>query len=166
MKHFAILLTLVVFIRHAADGPISDIFGIPVKSTYYILGGMQETLLWFVIGCLIYVYHEGKWRSLALGACLIGIIEGIQIPFFRMLAFGKTPIPAGQNLADHVTGAPVGVTLLATYMLAVSIFFRRKDLSPAQYFLKVVICVISSLEIICYVSFPAGIAALIICLAI
>ncbi len=166
MKYFAILLTLIVFIRHAADGVISEIFGITLKAAQYILSGFYESILCFVVGCLLYIYDKSKWRSLALGACFIGIVESMQISIFRILAFWKPPIPAGKNLADHVTGMPVGATLLATYMLALSIFFRRKDLTRSEYLLKIFIIVISSLEIICYVSFPVGIAALIICLAI
>ncbi len=166
MRWTAILLTLIAFLRHAGDGPVAQIFSIPVKAAQYILGGFQETFLWIVIAILLWFFKDAIWRKLAWGACAIGIVEGIQIPVCRILAFGKQKAADGVNLCDHVSGMPASITLLTMYTLAVSLFFRRQDLTKWQYRIKGVICFVSCWEIAYYLQRPTGLVVALILFAV
>ncbi len=163
MKYLAILLGLVVYARHDTTSLLASLVGAQPKAIYYSVGGIQETVLWAVIAVMLLQYRHAVWRSAAIGACVIGIVEGIQLP---LCMIGWNEKSKG-NICDAWTGLPVGGTIAASYLISICYFFRKhaEELKSIGY-LRILFTFLGSLVVAFDVSPLAGFAVLIICLAI
>lgn len=164
MKQLACLLTLVVFIRHASSEFLSQIFNLTVKAAYYIVGGMQETVLWIVICIFTLMQPKSIWRAMALGAALVGIIEGMQIPICRILTLHQN---YSGNTCDWKFGMPIGASMLGAYIIGVCVFYRKNlEHLKSVGWLKGVLTVTGCVAIALLVHPLAALLTLALCLAI
>jgi hypothetical protein len=89
-------------------------------ATWYMLQGLWIALLCCILASLLYEKPKCITRNVAIGACVIGGVEGAQHALFRFLIDDPKTIPRGVDLADHVTGLPISTTLLTMYTLIIS----------------------------------------------
>lgn len=125
MKYLAVFLTLVAYLRHDTSYWVGEWLGISPKAAFYVLGGIQETILWALLAGFILMLRNQIWRSLALGACVIGMVEGLMIPVCRLALRG----PHTGNTCDYLTGLPIGGVFVAVYTLLVCLFLARRKLT-------------------------------------
>ncbi|MBL8512157.1 MAG: hypothetical protein JNM52_11000 [Betaproteobacteria bacterium] len=118
MRWLAIALAVGVFARHAGAGWLAQYLPIPQAGIFYALGGLWEVVLCGALLSLLWCLRSaGVFYRLAVGCCLIGILEGGQMAACRLAVKTIGAVPPGMNLCDYVTGLPVGHTLLAVYFV-------------------------------------------------
>ncbi len=162
MKYVACLLTLIVFARHAGDQTLAAFLETTVKTAYYILGGAQETILWVVVGLFVCMQRSEFAKSMSIASCVIGIFEGLQIPFCRLLTLRKD---YSGNTCDYIFGIPLGATMLSVYTIAVNLYLSKQKLDFLQHSVRILVTFIASAYIGITVHPLAGIAIFIISLA-
>lgn len=149
----AILLIVLVSIRHNSSWWINDITGFPVRGVHYILGGLWESAL-----CLALWIHLPKdAKPLGGLACIIGISEGMQMSICRL--FGN---PKG-NICDVLLGIPVGATLVSLYALFLCLYVGRNKMNNRALIL---VPILAAAEV-SYLSnsIPVGLGLLALCYA-
>jgi hypothetical protein len=122
LKFLAVLLTALVWIRHDTSYAIGDLLHISPRAAYYVLGGIQETVLWGLLFGFLLMYKSGFFRTLALGACVMGMVEGAMIPICRIALKGENT----KDVCDYVTGLPISGVFTAINVLFLCWFLSRK----------------------------------------
>lgn len=125
MKFLGVFLTILVLVRHDTAYALGEVLSLSPRAAYYVLGGIQETVLWTLVATFILSYRNSIWRSLALGACVIGIVEGLMIPICRVALKGRNT----GDVCDFVTGLPIGGTMVAVYTLVICWYLARWKLT-------------------------------------
>jgi len=113
------LLAIGVFVRHSGSTWLSEYLPISAAGIFYALGGLWEaTLCTTLIALLWCLRRTNVFYRLAIAACGIGALEGMQMFACRFAVGGSIGlVPKGANLCDYAVGLPIGHVLLALYFL-------------------------------------------------
>lgn len=119
MQALAAILLVGVFVRHFADKWFAQGSDFSATAWNYVLGGTWEVVLCTVLAFIVAGYRDTIWRAFALLAVTIGALEGAQTSTCRLAIQDIRAVPAGQDLCDFVTGAPVRIAMELIYLCAV-----------------------------------------------
>lgn len=115
MKYLAATLGVGVLYRHAAHNFLP---GLSDRAWFYINGGLWEITLCLLIASFLWAAKRDRWTKLGIVACGIGALEGFQMSAC-MMAIGGSLKGVQGNLCDHITGMPVGATMMGIYLIII-----------------------------------------------
>jgi len=115
----AILLIVGVFLAHDGANWLAEGTRFTPAAVFYMLQGTWSALL---SGCLLLILAAAVpsvWRSIAIAALSVSVVEGLMIPACRLAVWDIKAVPRGTNLCDYATGLPIGSVALCLEVLAI-----------------------------------------------
>lgn len=95
-------------LRHNTAYEIASLTGISPRGAFYVMGGLWEVTLCLVVAGLVWFEKHSIYRSIALGAMVIGVVEGLQMSVCRALVTDMNKVPLDARICDYLAGFPIG----------------------------------------------------------
>jgi len=119
VRVLATLLLLGVFLRHDTAFTVAEWTGWTPSGVFYVQGALWELVLCGVLAFIFLEANRSLWRSLALAACAIGMIEAALVGGCQMVIVGHPPPQMTQ--CDFVSGLPIFAISMLVELVAVAI---------------------------------------------
>lgn len=125
MKHLALLLAALVGATH---------YGYPMLATlrqqqwaFYVLQGVQAAgLLTIILAGIVAWGKPGRWKAVAIGVCVTGIVEEIMVSMCGLASYLKPVRPAPwQGLCGAHADMPIGAITLGVAVAAGVAYINR-----------------------------------------
>lgn len=110
MKSVALLLMAGMILRHNSANVLAPVFGTHPGWVFYVLGGLWEIVLAFVIALFAVKEAPSKWKTLIYAVCAAFAIEGL-------LMFACAPFASSGPLCTNATGIPIEATTSTLYLV-------------------------------------------------
>jgi hypothetical protein len=125
-------LLALLFIRHYSHDSLAGMFGLSSAAWFYVMGGYQEAILWFIVGGAASMGKPCLQRTLGMLVGTWGVAEGLMMGTCRIAASPQSLTP-GQGLCDLALGIPAysisigAVLLMLAYILLGNLYGQRSS---------------------------------------